>query len=118
MDYWQSVLNEARNRHAFSHQEIIKPIVKRDLRYYYLHDAYPHIYFTKREAQCVFWLMHGFTITEAAYKMFLSPRTIEFYVKNMKAKLNCDSKKVLLEKIKGTQLIAQLKSEGMCVQMH
>lgn len=95
-----------------------KVTIKRDLRNYYLHDAYPHIYLTKREAESVFWLMHGFTIIETAYKMYLSPRTIEFYVKNMKTKLNCDSKKMLLEKIGETRLIDQLRAEGMCVQIH
>ena len=138
MHYWQSVLTEVQqknNQHygfLFTNRGSLNgvdellltedmPIVsreKRDLRTYYLGDQHPGIYFTKREAQSVFWLVHGLTIAETAIKLGLSPRTVEFYVKNMKSKLGCASKKRLIEKINKTDLIAQLKSEGMAIVLH
>lgn len=138
MHYWHSVLGEVLNKTnknqeffyteqgalhisdslLFSEDEPIVAKEKRDLRTYYLKPKYPDVYFTKREAECIFWMMHGLTIAETALKMYLSPRTIEYYVKNMKIKLGCASKKRLIEKVMQTSLMDQLKQEGMQVVLH
>ncbi len=138
MQYWQSVLSEVRHKndreHAFLYtnrgrlsemdetlwieDQPIFPKTKRDLRTYYLGDVYPGVYFTKREAESIFWLAHGFTIAETATQLGLSPRTVEFYIKNMKVKLGCASKKRMIEAVMKTDLIEQLKADGMKVVVH
>ena len=138
MHYWRSVLGEVLHKdnkeYAFlftSHGQLHAvddlasldqisdaPKEKRDLRTYYLGDKYPGIYFTKREAESLFWMVHGCTIAETAGQMGLSPRTVEFYVKNMKIKLGCVSKKRLIQRVLETNLMTQLADEGMQIIRH
>lgn len=128
MHYWRSILDEVLNKSneqysatqslLLSEDQLISVKEKRDLRCYYLGPDYPDIYFTKREAECIFWMAHGLTIAETALKMYLSPRTVEFYVKNMKTKLGCASKKRLIEKVMKTGLMDQLQQEGMQIVKH
>ncbi|MDP1574162.1 MAG: LuxR C-terminal-related transcriptional regulator [Coxiellaceae bacterium] len=138
MHYWDSVLNEVlqkSNSRSFllSHENFSTAgngffsdelenfgIQKeaRDLRMYYLGDHFPNVYLTKREAESMFWLMQSNTIAEAAAKMALSARTVEFYVKNLKLKLKCKNKKMLIDKILQTSLLQQLEKEGMQLTTH
>lgn len=66
---------------------------------YYLQEGREGVYFTRREAECMVHCMHGKTIPGAAESLGLSPRTVEFYLKNMKVKLNCRTKSQLIEKV-------------------
>lgn len=86
--------------------------------HYSLGPRYPGLYLTQREAECMFWLVQELTISEAGMRMDLSARTIEFYVKNMKCKLNCASKKQLVEKILQTDLLTQLEKVGLKIVKH
>lgn len=92
--------------------------VKRDLRAYYLGEPFGDLYLTKREAECVFWLVQTHTIAQAAAKMCLSPRTIEFYIKNLKKKLKCKNKKILLDTLLQTDLFQQLEQDGLRLTKH
>lgn len=56
-------------------------------------------YLTFRESQCVYFAMQKLTIKETASQMGLSPRTIEFYLKRIRIKLNCPRKKDLIVKL-------------------
>lgn len=47
------------------------------------------ITFSKREAECVEHIVQNKTFKEVAIKMKLSPRTVEFYLNNVKRKANC-----------------------------
>lgn len=138
MHYWNSVLNEVLLKsdsrsfllsdenfstagNAFFSDEFERieiPKEARDLRMYYLGEHFPDVYLTKREAESMFWLMQSNTIAEAAAKMNLSARTVEFYVKNLKLKLQCKNKKMLVDKILQTSLLAQLEKEGMQLTKH
>jgi len=127
MHYWHSVLSDVLNNknHIRAEREIKlseKTLHKikepRDLRTYYLGDQYPGVYLTKREAECMFWIVQNHTIGSTALKMQLSARTVEFYVKNMKLKLHCASKKQLIEKILQTHLLQQLDNDGMRIVKH
>lgn len=53
---------------------------------------------SKREKECLFWMIQGKTGREIADKLHLSPRTIEFYFENCKNKLGCCIKSELFEK--------------------
>ena len=138
MYYWNSILDEVLHKDEsaqaflytnngrmndlddFSVEEDFPVDLKesRDLRTYYLGDNYPDVYFTKREAETLFWIIQGLTIAQAARKMQLSARTAEFYVKKMKFKLSCTSKKELVDKVVQTDLLQQLEKSGLRVVKH
>ena len=67
-----------------------------DKKRYYYDSSAPDVYLTCREAQCVYYLLHGYTMVKTADILDLSPRTIEFYVKNIKMKLNLVTKSELI----------------------
>ncbi len=52
---------------------------------------------TPRERQCLRYLLHFNTSKETAAALSLSPRTIEFYLDNLRDKLNCSHKKALFD---------------------
>lgn len=53
---------------------------------------------TKREKECLDYLMKGLTAKHIARKLNLSPRTIEFYIENMKKKFDCSNRTQLIAK--------------------
>lgn len=55
------------------------------------------VYLTTREAEASRLLAQGRTIREAAQKMELSPRTVEFYLSNVRHKLGVQNKNELLQ---------------------
>ena len=141
MQYWNSVLNEVVFRNdsesflftqqgRLEHIEdeeiflaedfpiVIKPKEPRDLRTYYLSGDFADVYLTKREAECIFWIVQEYTIPQTADIMGLSARTVEFYVKNLKLKLCCKNKKELIEKILKTTLLQQLEKDGLRLVKH
>ena len=56
---------------------------------HYLSGDYAHVCLTKREVDCLSKLVMGYTAKETARSLNLSPRTIETYLLNIKAKLGC-----------------------------
>ncbi|MBV8801706.1 MAG: helix-turn-helix transcriptional regulator [Gammaproteobacteria bacterium] len=57
------------------------------------------IYFSKQEVKCLRLLLTGKTIKLIAQHMSLSPRTVEFYIENIKRKLDVKTKSELIEKV-------------------
>jgi DNA-binding CsgD family transcriptional regulator len=47
--------------------------------------------FSKREAECLFFLMRGKTAREVAQLLFISPRTVESHIANMRGRLDMPS---------------------------
>lgn len=72
---------------------------------YRLGTEYGNIYFTKREAECMVWLLKGKTINSVAGILNLSPRTVEYYIKNMKTKLGCRTKFELIDLVHASEFI-------------
>lgn len=64
---------------------------------HYLKPPYEHVYLTPRELQTVLQLMQHKTMKQAAATLELSHRTIEFYLKNVKKKLNCYRKNIVIQ---------------------
>lgn len=71
----------------------------------YLGDKFPGVYFTKRESQCLVHILEGHTLVSAAEELGLSPRTVEFYVKNMRLKMGVQNKAELVKKIYQTDFV-------------
>jgi|SRR5262249_14471044 len=113
--YWDIVLNEILNKdqparsftltNKSAKTGLIKDtratlvISRPKPKKYWLGEKYPGVYFTEREAQTISHFFHGKTIVEVAKMLNLSHRTIEFYLKNMKLKLNCRFKSELMGKV-------------------
>lgn len=57
-----------------------------------------NINISKRERQCLYHLVRGMTAKEIARILNLSPRTIEFYIENMKKKFSCVNRIDLIAK--------------------
>lgn len=69
---------------------------------------YGDIYFTKREAECMVLLLKGKTIDGVAKLLQLSPRTVEYYVKNMKAKIGCRTKFELIDLVHDSDFLKNI----------
>lgn len=129
MDYWEAILEEVKHRgdetFYFRFTDLGRCLWRertRQQRYlpadqkksanavYYIGGDFADLYFTKREAETLFYLLQGQTIPEVGRSLDLSARTIEFYVKNMKLKIGAKTKKELLAKLRDTDIIGQLES--------
>jgi DNA-binding CsgD family transcriptional regulator len=123
MTYWDMVLKEVLNKdvpnQVFTFTNIgelkkknleANKLVSRrkEVKIYRLGARYKNIYFTRREAECMVWLLKGKTIRRVAMELGLSPRTVEFYLKNMKAKLNCQTKFELVELILESEFLSSV----------
>ena len=53
---------------------------------------------SEKETVCLFYFIRGKTVREISDILFLSPSTIEFHLNNIKEKMNCRKKAVLIEK--------------------
>lgn len=101
--HWNALLEEVLNKSA---KKIVYPSVEsgnanhpKELKKIYLGLHFPGIYFTNRESEVMVQLLQGKTISAVAGTLQLSPRTVEFYVKNMKSKLGCRTKSELIGKV-------------------
>lgn len=88
-----------------------KFICCQERRKYYLGKQFPEIYLTQREAECVFWIMKGLTNKQTADKMELSSRTIEYYLRNVRTKLNCYSKAHLIRVLHKAHFLSVIEKQ-------
>jgi len=72
---------------------------RKQAKIYKLGKKFKGIHFSRREAECMVCFLQGKTIYGTAAAIGLSPRTVEYYVKNMKSKIGCHSKCELIEKV-------------------
>ena len=130
MDYWEAVVQEVLHKddkdYPFSYTNVgdlsrqSRRTQQRKVpskaqvgttKYYLLGQPYPDVQLTQRELDCALVLLRDHTIVETAKIMQLSPRTVEFYIRNMRYKLRADSKQELVEKFRQTDLVKQLSQE-------
>jgi DNA-binding CsgD family transcriptional regulator len=111
--FWNDVLEEVLNRSS-KNQAIScanigdgseKPRERKITKTYGLGNNYGNIYFTRREAECMVCLLKGKTINKTAEALKLSPRTVEFYLKNMKGKLRCKTKYELVDTVQDSDFL-------------
>ncbi len=124
--YWDTVLKEVLNKKniaypcVFTHLRkasdsieaeflgSVKSLKSEDLRVY-LGQSYPQVYFTQRETQCILLLLKGYTMRQVAIFLKLSARTVEYYTKNMKRKLQCRTKSELIGKVLDSEFMQQVQ---------
>lgn len=118
--YWQGILNEVLNKGNTNYSFIYTslgpedrdnlganaPDPKRDR--IYLTGEFSGIYLTPRERDCLCALASGRTVKTVARELNLSHRTVEFYLKNLKAKFGCANKGELLALVAEADLITYL----------
>ena len=116
--YWNTILNEVLNKHNHAYafkftamneyakkcdeetQQSQKSLPKKQKTDpFSLGEKFPSVFFSPREVECAVLFMQGKTIVQAGQALKLSPRTIEFYLNNMKRKLNCRTKSELICKM-------------------
>lgn len=78
-------------------------------RYYYDVDGRYKIKFTERELTCISYLLNNKTAEETSTLMNISRRTVESYLDNIKDKLNCKNKVVLIEQLKKDKFLLFLR---------
>lgn len=66
---------------------------------YYIGEPYSGAYLTTREAQVIVHFLMGRTVGSTAIELSLSPRTVEYYARNIKLKLQCRKKTELLDRL-------------------
>ena len=54
-------------------------------------------YLTQREAECMMLLLQGLTMKRIGEQLDLSPRTVEYYLKRIKVRTGCRTKKDLIQ---------------------
>ncbi|MCK4608603.1 MAG: helix-turn-helix transcriptional regulator [Gammaproteobacteria bacterium] len=82
---------------------------RRKQKMYFLGNNFKGIYLTQREAECMMQLLLEKSFSGAAEKLKLSPRTVEFYVKNMRKKLNCNTKFELIALVRDSDFLKNYK---------
>ena len=101
--YWHHLLEEYINRYTEGLSKNYLPQISeigRDSRLNKKNhsrvDLVNGLYLTHREAECMHWIITGLTMKAVAIKLNLSPRTIEYYLKRLKARWGCKNKKALI----------------------
>ena len=67
---------------------------------YHLGLSHPDVYLTRREAECALLILYARSNKKAAVELGLSHRTIEYYLKNIRAKLGCYNRAHLIRVLK------------------
>lgn len=65
---------------------------------YHIKADYHDFGLNKQESACLFYLLRGMSYKEIGKSMNRSPRTVENYMNDLKFKLDCPSRQILIEK--------------------
>lgn len=80
-------------------------VTKTEKKYYLINSIFGPIVLTRREAQCIYYLIKGFSMFKISEKLLLSPRTVEYYSQNAKRKLGCRGRQKLMYCINKTNFL-------------
>jgi DNA-binding CsgD family transcriptional regulator len=70
---------------------------KKQVSHYFLKETYPALKLSKRQTQCLFYILRGKSASKIAKMLGLSTRTVESYIENLKDKMLCNNKEELIE---------------------
>lgn len=124
--YWHRLLEEFMNRYKEGAPRYYLPPLddpsSQDLPKQKSLDVTPRLplpgglYLTHREAECMHWMLQGRTMKDIAKVLKLSPRTVEYYIKRLKDRWGCKSKKELLTllQLQGFTCYAKIQSSRSC----
>jgi len=59
---------------------------------------YKNIALSERETQCLYYLLTGKSAASTAKLLGLSPKTVEYYIENVKLKMACNTREELIKK--------------------
>lgn len=108
--HWDDVLQEVLNRKDSTVRTKQKKSAVTEK--YYLGEPCEGIYLTQREAETMAHIILGKTIHATGEAMGLSPRTVEFYLNNIKYKLHCRTRTDLISKVLNSGFMENL-SDGI-----
>ena len=86
---------------------------------YYLFGDNDSVYLTPREAQCLFLICHGYIYRQISTLLSISHRSVEFYVKKAKARLQCNSRSNLVKFLMLSEFMSLYSTEDLfheCIQ--
>ena len=107
--YWKAIIQEVINKEKSTYPlRLTNTVIRGDLeknhekpikvvQRYYLSEPYEEIYFTTQEAKCLLHCKKNSRYRSISQALNISERTVEFYLKNMRSKLSCKTKKELLK---------------------
>lgn len=98
--FWGGLVDEIKETpcEKYNPEHTKNNTINRKKRTYLVH--HPGIYLTARETECMTHLIEGKTIKLTAASLGLSDRTVEYYLNNIKAKLQCRTKNELVSRLK------------------
>ena len=92
------------------HQRIKRPHQsKSPPKRYYVGKSYPDTYLTPRELEISILLVQGNRYKTIAQKLSLSPRSVEFYIQNLRLKFHCSDRKSLIDLLRKLKIVQNLK---------
>lgn len=81
-------------------------ITDRKIDRYYLDNIAEELYLTHREAECLKLLRDGLNYYKIADKLSITRHTVQLHFNNIRIKLDCDSKKELIQKVKDSDILS------------
>jgi DNA-binding CsgD family transcriptional regulator len=105
MDFWSHLIKDNAQTDQAKTPRKTSPVRKRIM----LGALFPNRHLTYREAQCIQLMLQGLTMKLIGHTLDLSPRTIEYYLNNVKQKLNCRNKKELIKMIHASQCLKKTR---------
>jgi DNA-binding CsgD family transcriptional regulator len=115
---WSDIISEVNRRKAmgqradvFSDKENKLPpvkIKKGPLKKYGLGAKYNGVWFTRREAECMVWLLKDSTIDEVAMKLKLSLCTIINHIEHMREKTGCSTTSELIALVQASEFLKSI----------
>ncbi len=64
---------------------------------YLMSQSNPVTSLSRREEECLFYVIRGFSMKQIAKLLSLKPKTVESYIENIKSKFGCTTKQQLIE---------------------
>lgn len=98
----QLVSNKKEKPLYFSEKNRIDFFKKTEIERFFISEQDESVYLTKREAECVAYMLYGSTAKQTAKNLNISYRTVESYINQAKEKLKLSTKEELIEFLYGS----------------